>query len=312
MSEFFAWMADKTQKLSTTIADMLNRIPGVETAPLAFTGVFAEEMAKQAEVARKAADEAWRKPLPSSGITAFFDNVDKRVAASRVAFEEAAKQKAKLAEATEGAKATFGDTFAGIGGFIAKAATGLRDTVTDRVSKFASESGPIEIGLPPSASKGSREEFQAIAQAQNAETQQINRRHGEQIGVLGSIRDNIAKIIPTMGGAPQTPQANSGLSGIIATMTGSDSTLTTRLQEAQRSADETKRTVTEGRSDIRRVAESQAMMVKQIGKAQGDQLPLLKAIRVAIEKTNEVIERGNEAIGRVESAVSGIDTGGAV
>lgn len=83
VSEFFAWIARKTQQAAQAIADLLNKIPGVETAPLEFTNAFADEREAAAKKARAAADAAWAKPLPSEGIDKFFRDIDAKLAKAR-------------------------------------------------------------------------------------------------------------------------------------------------------------------------------------------------------------------------------------
>lgn len=133
VSEFFAWMAGVAQKATQTISDLLNMIPGVESAPLEFTNAFADEMAAAAKRARSEADEAWRQPLPSEGINKFFDSVDKKVEASRKAFAEAAKEreKSKSMDMDSGIGKFLKGQAKGLGGLLAQFGAGVGSAVGD-------------------------------------------------------------------------------------------------------------------------------------------------------------------------------------
>jgi hypothetical protein len=133
ISEFFAWMASKMLSMSQRLAELLNKLPGVDTSVSEFTVAFADEMEGAAKEARRKADEAWSKPWPSQSVDKFFADMDKKIKKSRKEMERAAT--------TPGGGITLDATR--VGGLVAKSANWLSKTLGEtgtQLSKVMSKS----------------------------------------------------------------------------------------------------------------------------------------------------------------------------
>lgn len=174
VSEFFAWMARNVESLSQTIADVLNRIPGVETAPLEFTGAFADEMEAAAKRARAEADAAWSKPLPSDSIDSFFEQLEQNIEKSRSEFENMTKPS---------------EAAGGLAGFLAP----FREMVQmgSQLAKGAGQQKPVKVEMPATATRGSREEYELLRKAQNDTFNKQMNEQKKQTGKLSQIATGV-------------------------------------------------------------------------------------------------------------------------
>jgi len=181
VSEFFAWMARQVQNLSQTIADVLNKIPGVETAPLEFTSAFADEMEAAARRARKEADAAWDKPLPSTSVDNFFNKLDQNIEKSRQDFEQAMKP-------TEAST--------GIGQFLQPFRELLQ--MGSALTQQRQSQKPIKVEMPSTATRGSREEYELLRKAQNDVFNKEMAERRKQTGKLSQIATGVNEFADAM------------------------------------------------------------------------------------------------------------------
>ena len=168
LAEFFSWAATQFLRLTEIIAGMLDAIPGIEAEPLEFSKAFAAEMEGAAKTARKEADKAWKEPFPSAGIEKFFADIDRNIKKAKEEFDS----------------------------MTPPSPVGLPDVPNvPAASVPGTDASPLKVEFPPSAQRGSREEFALLRDMQNREAQRQSQLQQKQVALLGTIGTGIADLV---------------------------------------------------------------------------------------------------------------------
>jgi len=165
VSEFLSWMAERTERAANQMIRIMNRIPGVKAEIDPFIGNFADEMGREARKARKQANEAWNRPLPSDKIDKYFKTLNANVAKSRKEFEKAAELRERMKNAGTSGLFNFD-----LGGLVNRASQTIQKLAKDmQISAVQT----VRLEAPPSVEKGSRDLYRLIADSQRRNLDQM-------------------------------------------------------------------------------------------------------------------------------------------
>ncbi|MEM6471550.1 MAG: hypothetical protein AAF802_18465 [Planctomycetota bacterium] len=164
------------------LAETLDAIPGITARNPAEMQGLADMMESMASHARKQADAAFSKPLPSMQVHKFFDEVDSRVANVKSSMDEAFSSRTMI----QRVETIAGPSAQGVGALVANISQGLMRASQQAAGTIGGvlAQKPIRIEMTQGGERGSREEFNLLRQIQHREANKLANETRKQTTAL--------------------------------------------------------------------------------------------------------------------------------